>query len=186
MVCYYLGTVTEKEGKIANSPKGSAEVERGLPPVEEPVQQSSLPVQPTLSEEDKRTRLDFALAICICLAAAIFWFWDGTPASSNTTAQTAPRTAAPGSSLADSYNNQGSQLYRAGDYAGAEALFRRAIAADPQGALGYCNLGAALIPQQKYDEAIAALQRSITLDPTSTLARNNLKWALDEKAKHKQ
>lgn len=163
--------MAETEDKIKSSPDSSAAMES---------------VQPTPSKEDRYTRIDFALAICICLAAAVFWFWDSRPGGNTTVFQPAPRPSAPAFNLSDGYNNQGSQLYRAGDYAGAEVLFRKAIAADPQGALGYCNLGAALIPQQKYDEAIAALQRSIALDPSSTLARNNLKWALDEKAKHRQ
>jgi tetratricopeptide (TPR) repeat protein len=163
--------MAESEDKVARSSDRSTEIES---------------IQPTLSEEDKRTRLDFVLAICICIAAAIFWFWDSIPAANTTASQPTPRPSFLGSNLADGFNNQGAQLYRAGDYAGAETLFRKAIAADPEGALGYCNLGAALIPQQKYDEAIAALQRSIALDPSSTLTRNNLRWALDAKAKHQQ
>lgn len=159
----------ESEDKVVGSCDPSAEIES---------------VQSALSEEDKRTRLDFVLAICICFVAAIFWFWDNKPAENTAASQPAPRPLILGSNLADGFNNQGAQLYKAGDYAAAEMMFRKAIAADPQGALGYCNLGAALIPQQKYEEAIAALQRSIALDPSSTLARNNLKWALDEKAKH--
>ncbi len=181
--CYSVA-MSEREGEVENSSKSSAE--GVLPAAVKQPQQSALSAQTSLSEDEKRTRIDFALAICICLVAAIFWFWDSKPGPNDIAAQPVSRPASPQLTLAAALNNQGSQLYRAGDYAGAEAIFRKAVAADPQDALSYCNLGAALIPQQRYDEAIAALQRSIALDPSSTLTRNNLKWALDEKTKHKQ
>jgi tetratricopeptide (TPR) repeat protein len=140
----------------------------------------------------ERPVLDLVLAGCICAAALGYWLWSEpspavvpAPAAALTapSAGVAPTAPDPRRIVSSQLNNQGMQFYQAADYAGAEALFRKAIAADPADALGYCNLGAALIPQRRYDEAIAALQRSLALDPSFTLAQNNLRWALQEKDK---
>jgi tetratricopeptide (TPR) repeat protein len=85
----------------------------------------------------------------------------------------------------DTLNDLGTALYNGKNYPAAEALFRKAIAADPDQALGYCNLGAVLTSQGKYDEAIAALHRAIDLDPSLELAQNNLAWAIGERNKLK-
>jgi tetratricopeptide (TPR) repeat protein len=132
--------------------------------------------------ERKHRQLDFILAGCICAVALGFWLLDPKPAP--TPAPAPVSSAAPQVTPSGQLNNEGSQLYSADNFVAAEALFRRAIAADPNGALGYCNLGAALIGEKKYDEAIAVLQRAVALDPSFALARNNLNWALDEKRKH--
>ncbi len=151
----------------------------------EPAQPISSPARPAPYADQKRTRLDFALAAGVCILALIFWLWDHKPIPGDVLPPPSPQLTTPQPSAADILNNQGTQLFRAGNYASAAILFRKAIAADPQGALGYCNLGAALIPQHKYDEAIALLQHALVLDPDLLLARNNLKWAQDEKAKQK-
>ncbi len=144
-----------------------------------------------LSEGDERLRVpDLIVAGVIVLAAGYFWMWDNVstpkPSAAPVTALSGIPSAAPIPAVpaADQFNNDGTRLYQSADYSGAEALFRKAIAANPASALGYCNLGADLIPQHRYDEAIAALQKAVSLDPTLALARNNLSWAQQEKAKH--
>ena len=130
---------------------------------------------------DRRVLLDLVLAGLICLAAAGYWLWDthsGTHPPKPVTAAELPQITQ------DPLNDDGYRLFSASDYVGAEALFRKAIAANPKQALGYNNLGAALIAQRRFDEAVMALQKAIALDPSLALARNNLNWALEEKAKH--
>jgi tetratricopeptide (TPR) repeat protein len=137
--------------------------------------------------EAGRAPLDWAIAGCICAVAVSFWLWDGKAAPTPVaTPPSLPAAAvSPPANASSLLNNAGTQLYLRSDFAGAEALFRRAIEADPGGALGYSNLGAALIGEHRYDEAIAALQKAVTLDPSFAQGRNNLNWALDEKRKHR-
>jgi len=136
--------------------------------------------------QDKRTIVDWILAACICLAAVFYWAWDHKPANlPQPQAQPAAVTESQ-RALGDRLNNEGSRLYSASDFTGAEEQFRNAIAANPAGALGYCNLGAALIAEHRYDEAMAELRKAIALNPSLTLARNNLNWAVQEKAKARQ
>lgn len=129
---------------------------------------------------ERRVLVDLLLAGLICLTAFCYWFWDtrsapqASPPSITTEAKTVAR---------DPFNDDGFRLFAASDYVGAEAQFRKAIRANPRGALGFCNLGAALIGQQRFDEAVTALQTAIALDPALDLARNNLGWAITEKAK---
>ncbi len=137
---------------------------------------------PSASLDDRRTLTDLVLGGCIFLVAAGFWFWNSGPMSAPV-APPAATAAAPQPRPSDSFNNVGQQLFAAANYAAAEVMFRKAIAVDPDGALGYCNLGATLVEEHHYDEAITVLQRSVALDPSLTLARNNLSWALDEKRK---
>ena len=59
----------------------------------------------------------------------------------------------------------GTLAARRGDLAGAEASFRRAIAADPCCASGWLSLGMLLWGQGKQEEAWQALKRSVTVDP---------------------
>lgn len=151
-----------------------------------------------LSPERRRAITDIAVAALICLAAIAYWAWDRpttlavTPASNASTpampaSPPASPFSAPDSSKAEAnvLNNQGAALYAAQNYTDAEALFRKAIAIDPNGALGFCNLGAVLTSEKHYDEAIAMLQHALQLDPTLKLAQNNLAWALQEKARSK-
>jgi tetratricopeptide (TPR) repeat protein len=141
--------------------------------------------------EARHIRFDFILAACICLAAVCFWLWNtnsnpgpGGPQSANAAATGFPsQPMEKDRSNPDDSNNIGFRLYSASNYVGAEAQFRKAIRANPKGAVGFCNLGAALIAQRRFDEAIAMLRVAISLDPSLTLAQNNLNWALEEKAK---
>ncbi len=66
---------------------------------------------------------------------------------------------------------------RQGDPAGAEQLFRSALAADPNHALAWNALGSALGQQGRLDEAIECLQRAVTLQPALAEAHANLATA---------
>jgi tetratricopeptide (TPR) repeat protein len=144
--------------------------------------------EPGADLDRRRALTDIVVAACICMAAIAYWAWDR---SSTEAAAPVPIAAAqpvashpvPTSQSSNSFNNLGSALYNAKNFPAAEALFRKAIAADPSQALGYCNLGAVLTSQKKYDEAIVALQRAIALDPSLKLAQNNLAWAIEERKK---
>jgi tetratricopeptide (TPR) repeat protein len=146
--------------------------------------------EPSADLDRRRALTDIVVVACICMAAIAYWTWDR---SSTETAAPVPIAAvqpvtpqpAGTSPSSDTFNDLGSALYNAKNYPSAEALFRKAIAADPNQALGYCNLGAVLTSQGKYDEAIAALHRAIALDPSLKLAQNNLAWAIEERKKHK-
>lgn len=145
----------------------------------------AMPEQLPVTLQWSRRIVDYVLAGCLCLAALVYWTWNSltapsAPAAANAAAVLPPATQ----SESDRLNTEGAQLYAGKQYATAEALFRRAIALNPSGALGFCNLGAVLVSEGRYDEAIAMLERSLALDPNFTLARNNLNWAIEEKAKH--
>jgi tetratricopeptide (TPR) repeat protein len=146
--------------------------------------------EPGVDMERRRALTDTVVAACICMAAIAYWTWDR---SSTETAAPVPMAAVQpvtpqpvaSSQSSNTLNDQGAALYNAKNYPAAEALFRKAIAVDPNQALGYCNLGAVLTSQGKYEEAIAALHRAITLDPSLKLAQNNLAWAIGERNKLK-
>lgn len=59
------------------------------------------------------------------------------------------------------------QRLAANDYAAAAALFRQAIALDPNAAGLYRDLGLALIKSRRYDEGVAALDKAIQLEDTA-------------------
>ncbi|RPJ79012.1 MAG: tetratricopeptide repeat protein, partial [Acidobacteria bacterium] len=65
-----------------------------------------------------------------------------------------------------------------GDPAGAERLFRKAIAAYPSSAVAHEKLGLCLIEQGRAGEAAAALGRAVELEPSSATVRYNLAVAL--------
>lgn len=71
--------------------------------------------------------------------------------------------ARPGGGSAEAYNNLGLIYHEAGDFVGAEAQFRKAIARWPEMLDAYANLGNALKGQQKYAEADGALKQALTL-----------------------
>jgi tetratricopeptide (TPR) repeat protein len=146
--------------------------------------------EPGADLDRRRALTDIVVAACICMAAVAYWTWDR---SSTAAAAPVPIAAVPPvtpqpaatSQSSNTLNDQGAALYNAKNYPGAEALFRKAIAANPDQALGYCNLGAVLTSQGKYDEAIAALHHAVALDPSLQLAQNNLAWAIEERKKLK-
>jgi tetratricopeptide (TPR) repeat protein len=61
-----------------------------------------------------------------------------------------------------------------GDLAGAEALFRRALATDPAFAKAHNNLGELLSNQGQNEDAEKHLRRAVELDPDYVRAWNNL------------
>ncbi len=71
-------------------------------------------------------------------------------------------------------NNAGTILLAQGRVEEAEAMFRKAVKADPQHALAINNLAAALLRQKKLDEAIATYEQAIKADPKHGMALNNL------------
>jgi tetratricopeptide (TPR) repeat protein len=71
--------------------------------------------------------------------------------------------ARPGGGSAEAYNNLGLIYHDAGDFTGAEAQFRKAIARWPEMVDAYANLGNALKGQQRYADADAALKQALSL-----------------------
>jgi tetratricopeptide (TPR) repeat protein len=75
-------------------------------------------------------------------------------------------------------NRLGRLQVEAGDMAGAETAFRRAIVLDDRLAIAHSNLGALLGQRGDYPGAVAELDRAVALDPLSVKAHNNLGTAL--------
>lgn len=75
--------------------------------------------------------------------------------------------ALPGGASAEVYNDLGLIFHEAGDFAGAEGMFRQALSRHPQFLAAQLNLGNALKGQQKYAEAEAAMKRALELNPSS-------------------
>ncbi len=82
--------------------------------------------------------------------------------------------ALPGGATAEIYNNLGLVYHEAGDFAGAEDLFRKALARWPGMLPARINLGNALKGQQKYAEADAVLRDALQQSPRSADALYNL------------
>lgn len=61
-----------------------------------------------------------------------------------------------------------------GDFIQAEALWRRAVAANPAYADGHCNLGLVLKDLGRYQAAEAACRRALKIEPRHVEALNNL------------
>lgn len=76
--------------------------------------------------------------------------------------------------LSSAANNAGAILLVQGRAEEAEAMFRKAVAADPKHALALNNLSAALLKQGKTEEAIAVLKQAIKADAKQGMALNNL------------
>ncbi len=79
-----------------------------------------------------------------------------------------------GGATAEIYNNLGVIYHAAGDYAGAEQQFRRALARWPHMLSAQVNLGNSLKGQQRFDDADKALQDALKIDPRSPDALYNL------------
>jgi predicted O-linked N-acetylglucosamine transferase (SPINDLY family) len=78
---------------------------------------------------------------------------------------------------------EGSAALRAGDWAAAEAAYRRALAAGDESAGAFHGLGTALCRQQRrLDEGIEALQLAVERDPRSVAYRLTLGAALGKTA----
>ena len=83
-----------------------------------------------------------------------------------------PRSAAPRATLADV------DLYYRWNLPLAEARFRRAIAADPQMALGHQWYGNLLVAAGRKEESICEMKRAVVLDPQSLVAGAGVGQAL--------
>ncbi len=75
--------------------------------------------------------------------------------------------------------NLGTIRYNERDYAGAEAMYRRAAEADPEYALAFFDLGNVLDEQQRLPEAIVAYERALKLVPQYADAHYNLALAYE-------
>lgn len=75
--------------------------------------------------------------------------------------------ALPGGASAEVYNDLGLIYHEAGDFAGAEGMFRQSLSRHPQFLAAQMNLGNALKGQQKYADADAAMKRALELNPNS-------------------
>ena len=63
-------------------------------------------------------------------------------------------------SSATAHKDRGNALFRAGDYAAAEAAYSAAVAADPRAAAFYANRAAARLKLGAHDAALRAEQRA--------------------------
>ncbi|WP_058049710.1 serine/threonine-protein kinase [Janthinobacterium sp. Ant5-2-1] len=71
------------------------------------------------------------------------------------------------------FNSQrGHLLYKKGDYAQAEQVFRKSIRMDPQTPSTYAYLNAALLRQNRSDEALQVLQQGLQVQPHWELYTN--------------
>ncbi len=68
----------------------------------------------------------------------------------------------------------GWQLHQAGDFAGAEQIYRQVLGANAGNAAAWCYLGIACHDQDRLDEAVAAYRRAVGLQPHFPVALNNL------------
>jgi len=80
----------------------------------------------------------------------------------------------PGGGSAEAYNDLGLVYHEAGDFAGAEEMFRKALSRWPEMVSAHLNLGSALKGQQKYAEAETAMKRALELDPANADTQFNL------------
>lgn len=75
---------------------------------------------------------------------------------------------------------QAEEARKAGDYQGAEEIWRQVIEQDPNNAPAYLGLGNRLRDQNKLEEAIAAYERAIAVDPNYAFGYVGLGNALRE------
>ncbi|MDU9050291.1 MAG: VWA domain-containing protein [Candidatus Electrothrix sp. Rat3] len=68
--------------------------------------------------------------------------------------------------------SEGEELFKAGDYAGAEAYYQKALEEDNASPALHFNLGGSLYRQQKYDKAVAAFTQALATDDLSLQARS--------------
>ncbi|MCB9537832.1 MAG: tetratricopeptide repeat protein [Myxococcales bacterium] len=83
-------------------------------------------------------------------------------------------TELPGGATAEVYNNLGLMYHEAGDYPGAEAQFRKALARWPDMLAAQVNLANALKGQQRFGDADAVLKAALERSPGSGPVLYNL------------
>ncbi|MCQ2310987.1 MAG: tetratricopeptide repeat protein [Paludibacteraceae bacterium] len=74
------------------------------------------------------------------------------------------------------FASEANDLYAAGEYAEAAALYEQLVAEQPS-AVAYYNLGNAYFKQGELAQSILAYERSLRLDPTNRDTRYNLRFA---------
>ncbi|MHB1205235.1 MAG: tetratricopeptide repeat protein [Rhodospirillaceae bacterium] len=80
--------------------------------------------------------------------------------------------------------NQALALHQAGKLPEAEALYRQAMAVNPNISLLYNNFGVCLYAQGKNQEAVDTQKKAIALDPNLGMAHNNMGVALNAMSRH--
>lgn len=68
--------------------------------------------------------------------------------------------------------SQGEELFKSGDYAGAESYYQQALEEENTDPALYFNLGGSLYRQQKYDQAAAAFTQALSSDDLSLQAQS--------------
>jgi len=83
-------------------------------------------------------------------------------------------------------NADANALYEKGDYKGAEALYKKALALNNTDKMIYDNLGGVQMALGKYAEAEASFRDAIFLDPSDVITINRLGYALEKQSKLKE
>ncbi|MCI5120625.1 MAG: VWA domain-containing protein [Candidatus Electrothrix sp. AUS4] len=74
--------------------------------------------------------------------------------------------------LSQAQASEGEELFHAGDYAGAEAYYQKALESGKSNPALYFNLGASLYRQEKYEQAASAFTQALLTDDLSLQARS--------------
>jgi tetratricopeptide (TPR) repeat protein len=113
-------------------------------------------------------RITAALALLLLLpAAAQAEDW-------NAMARAAYARAASAPDQPDAWNLYGYYAYRAGDFAAAEAGYKRSLALRPAFAVGWNNLGALYLNLERYADAEPCFRKALELEPANSKAQYNL------------
>lgn len=88
-----------------------------------------------------------------------------------------------GETEARPFLEQGERHLQAGDHAGAERAFARAVELAPDSAVAHSKLGVALAHQGRLDDAIGRFNRAIALAPAYAPAYSNLGSAYREQGR---
>ena len=81
-------------------------------------------------------------------------------------------------SAASAHKDRGNALFRVGDFAGAEAAYSAAVAADPSAAAFYANRAAARLKLGAHEDALQDADAALALDPAHARARHRRAAAL--------
>ncbi len=79
---------------------------------------------------------------------------------------------------ADELIQKGFDCFNRGQYAEAEAAYRKYLELRPNDSTGYNNLGLSIKNQKRYDEASKIYKKALKLNPNNADARDNLSWIL--------
>lgn len=90
----------------------------------------------------------------------------------------APSEPSSAFSAAAAHKDRGNALFRVGDFAGAEAAYSAAVAADPSAAAFYANRAAARLKLGAHEDALRDADAALALDPAHARARHRRAAAL--------